>query len=121
MVNSEKLSGLIGDPVPDPHLYRSLIGALQYAVITRPEIAYVVNKVSQFMHNPLEPHFKVVKKILRYLKGTIDHELRLKTCSKLVLTGFCDADWASDPDDRRSTSGFCIFLGSNLVLWSSKK
>ncbi|KAM6544422.1 hypothetical protein CsatB_008869 [Cannabis sativa] len=115
MVSSEKLSGFTGDPVADPHLYRSLVGALQYAVITRPEMAYAINKVSQFMHNLLEPHFKVVKKILRYFKGTLDYELHLKSCSKLVLKGFYDVDWASDPDDRRSTLGFCIYLGYNMI------
>uniref|UniRef100_A0A803PUZ8 Uncharacterized protein n=1 Tax=Cannabis sativa TaxID=3483 RepID=A0A803PUZ8_CANSA len=107
--------------VADPHQYRSNVGAIQYAVITRPKVSYAVNKVSQFMHNPPESHLKVVKKILKYLKGTLDHGLHLKPCSSLTLTCFCDADWASDPDDRRSTSCFCVCLGSNLVSWSSKK
>ncbi|XP_062088456.1 uncharacterized mitochondrial protein AtMg00810-like [Humulus lupulus] len=119
--SGEKLYGFGSDPVAEPHFYRSLVGALQYATITRPEITYAVNRVSQFMQNPLQSHFKVVKKILRYLKGTLDYGLHLSRCSQLPLTGFCDMDWASDPDDRRSTTGFCIFLGANLVSWASKK
>uniref|UniRef100_A0A803Q711 Polyprotein n=1 Tax=Cannabis sativa TaxID=3483 RepID=A0A803Q711_CANSA len=121
MTGGEKLSTFNSDPIADPKQYRSIVGALHYAVITRPEIAYAVNKVSQYMHNPLDSHFKVVKKILRYLKGTLDYGLLLKPCLALNIIGFCDADWASDPDDRRSTSGFFIYLGSNLISWSSKK
>jgi histone deacetylase 1/2 len=108
----------------DPTLYRSVVGALQYATITRPEIAYSVNKVSQFMCSPMEEHWKAVKRILWYLKGTIGHGLLFKpaaTPSKFNLTAFSDADWASDPNDRRSTSAACIYLGPNLVSWWSKK
>uniref|UniRef100_A0A803QG52 Reverse transcriptase Ty1/copia-type domain-containing protein n=1 Tax=Cannabis sativa TaxID=3483 RepID=A0A803QG52_CANSA len=87
----------------------------------RPEISYAVNKVSQFMQTPLEAHWKTIKKILRYLNGTLDYGLHMKPSTSLTLTSFCDADWASDPDDRRSTLGLCVYLGSNIVSWSSKK
>ncbi|KAM6582344.1 hypothetical protein CsatB_009346 [Cannabis sativa] len=103
MTGGEKLSAYGSDPFQDPHQYRSIVGALQYVVVTKPEITYSVNKVSQFMHKPLEAHWKVVKKILRYLKDTLDYGLHLTKCSTLSLTGFCDADWACDSDDRRST------------------
>lgn len=73
------------------------------------------------MHQPLDSHWKAVKRILRYLRGTLQHGLLIRKSSNLALTGFCDADWASDVDDRRSTSGSCMFLGPNLVSWSSKK
>lgn len=105
----------------DPKLYRSVVGALQYACITRPDLTYAVNKVSQFMHSPLEDHWQAVKRILRYIQGTQDMGLLLQKCSFPKLTALCDADWASDPVDRRSTSGFCIYLGSNLVSWISRK
>ncbi|XP_030478291.1 uncharacterized mitochondrial protein AtMg00810-like [Cannabis sativa] len=121
MTGGEKLCTYDSDPIVDPMQYRSIVRALQYAMITRSEIAYVVNKVSQYMYNPLESHLKVVKKILRYLKGTFDYGLLLKPYPALTLTGFCDADWASDLDDRRSTSSFCIYLGSNVISLSSKK
>nr|KYP50032.1 Retrovirus-related Pol polyprotein from transposon TNT 1-94 [Cajanus cajan] len=113
-----------GTPFDDPTLYRSVVGALQYATITRPEIAFSVNKVSQFMCSPMEEHWKVVKRILRYLKGTVGHGLVFspaKHIDPFNLTAFTDADWASDPNDRRSTSAACIYLGPNLVSWWSKK
>ena len=73
------------------------------------------------MQNPLESHWKSVKRILRYLSGTLDYGLHLRRSSQLKLVGFAAADCATDPDDRRSTSGYCVFLGENLVSWYSKK
>lgn len=90
----------------------------------RPEISYSVDKVCQFMARPLDSHWKSMKRILRYLKGTLSYGLELRpapTSSPFGLTAYCDAEWASDPDDRRSTSGYCLFFGSNLIAWSSKK
>lgn len=124
MVTHSKLSKYGNDDLADPHLYRSVVGALQYATLTRPEIAYSVNKVCQFMAQPLESHWKAIKRILRYLKGTLSLGLHLAPApatDHFSLVAFSDADWGSDPDDRRSTSGFCIYFGENLVSWSSKK
>lgn len=124
MVSSCKLSRFGTDIVADPHLYRSTVGALQFATLTRPEIAYSVNKVCQFMANPLESHWQAVKGILRYLRGSIQYGLLLCPASASLpfsIQPYCDVDWASDPDDRRSTSGSCIFFGLNLVSWCSKK
>ena len=111
------LSTYGSDPVDDPSLYRSVVGALQYATITRPELAYSVNRVCQFMQNPLEMHWKTVKRILRYLVGTAEYGLHMRTCpeSDLRLVGYSDADWAGDGDSRRSTTGYCLFLGPNLI------
>lgn len=124
MVSSSKLSKIGSNEVDDPTQFRSVVGALQYATLTRPEISFSVNKVCQFLSNPLEEHWKAVKRILRYLSGTKHHGLLIQPASlqqPLHLLGFCDADWASDPDDRRSTSSACVFLGPNLVSWWSKK
>jgi histone deacetylase 1/2 len=124
MISSLKLSKEGGTPVQDPTLYRSIVGALQYITITRPELSYSVNKVCQFMSNPHEDHWLAVKRVLRYLKGTQHFGLHLKKAPSNVpfsLIGYCDADWANDPDDRRSTSGACLFLGPNLLTWWSKK
>ncbi|KAL3633341.1 hypothetical protein CASFOL_022868 [Castilleja foliolosa] len=121
MITSPALSKSVGSPIKDPAFYRSLVGALHYVTITRPEICYAVNKVSQFMANPLEPHLKAVKRILRYLAGTESYGLRLNKPKDHNITGFSDSDWATDVDDRRSVSGYCVFVGDNIVSWSSKK
>nr|KYP63507.1 hypothetical protein KK1_018084 [Cajanus cajan] len=105
----------------DPSLYRSVIGFLQYLTITRPDIAYTVNKLCQFMHNPFEVHCKATKRLLRYLKGTLHHGLHYKSSSDTEIMAYCDSDWASDQDDMRSTSGNCVYLGSNIVSWMAKK
>ncbi|KAJ1698432.1 hypothetical protein LUZ63_006944 [Rhynchospora breviuscula] len=110
-----------GEPFDDPHLYRSVVGALQYATLTRPDISYAVNKVSQFMQSPTIIHWTAVKRILRYLCGTPTHGLLIHSSSSLAIHAYSDSDWAGCPDDRRSTSGFCIYLGSNLISWSAKK
>lgn len=127
MTSNCKLSKYGPDEFVDVTLYRSIVGALQYATLTHPEIAFSVNKVCQFMAHPLESHWRAVKRILRYLKGTILHGLVLQPAilsaasPSFPLYAYCDADWASDPDDRRSTSGYCVFFGSNLISWCSKK
>nr|KYP45979.1 hypothetical protein KK1_032476 [Cajanus cajan] len=124
MVSGCKLSKIGSEKFLDASLYRSVVGALHYATITRPEISFSVNKVCQFMSQPLEQHWIAMKRILRYLKGTISWGLHLQpfpSNSSLSIQAYCDADWASDLDDRRSTSGASIFLGPNLVSWWSKK
>ena len=110
-----------GTRLEDPTLYRSLVGALQYCTITRPDIAYTVNKLCQFMHAPTSTHLQAVKRVLRYLKGSLFYGLSFQPSSSLDLIAYIDADWASCPDDRRSTNGYCIFFGGNLVSWSASK
>ncbi|CAL5401450.1 unnamed protein product [Camellia sinensis] len=107
-------------PFAQPALYRSIVGALQYLTITRPDIAFAVNSACQHMHAPLVSHFNAVKRLLRYLKGTLHKGLQFQP-GPLVLTAYSDSDWAGNALDRRSTTGFCIFLGPNLVSWSAKK
>jgi len=82
MVSGLKLTEAGDNLMSDPQLYRSIVGGLQYATITRPEISYSVNKVCQFMQKPLEEHWKATKRILRYLKGTISHDCILKRVEK---------------------------------------
>ena len=115
------LSKRDGDLMVEPSLYRSIIGALQYVTMTRPDISYMVSKLSQFLKNPIDVHWKACKRVLRYFKGTITHGLHFKSSKQLDLVGFSNADWASCPNDRRSTSGYCVFFGGNLVSWSFKK
>ncbi|KAA3465104.1 putative LRR receptor-like serine/threonine-protein kinase [Gossypium australe] len=110
-----------GNPVENEGFFRNIVGALQYVVITRPDITFSVNKVCQYMHEPLDTDFKAVKIILRYLQGTLDFGLQFTRHSKLTLESYSDASWTTETDDRRSTSGFCVFLGGNLISWSSRK
>ncbi|GJZ03903.1 ribonuclease H-like domain-containing protein [Tanacetum coccineum] len=110
-----------GDPVSDPTLYRSLAGSLQYLIFTRPDISYAVQQVCLYMHDSREPHFSALKQILRYVRGTLDYGLQLFSSSTTELVAYSDADWASCPTTQRSTSGYCVFLGNNLLSWSSKR
>lgn len=104
----------------DPTLYRSLVRALQYLTITHPDLSYVVNHVSQFLQSLTTDHFDTVKRILRYVKGTIHLGLSFTRKSDLSILGYSDADWARRVDTWRSTYGYSIFLGGNLVSWSAR-
>ncbi|XP_028550809.1 uncharacterized protein LOC114579653 [Dendrobium catenatum] len=92
--------------------FRHIVGSLQYLIITRHDIAFTVNKLCQHMHKPLEDDFKLLKRLLRYIKGTILFGLPILPGS-LELSAFSDSDWAGDPIDRKSTFGYCAFLGCN--------
>lgn len=116
-----KLSTSSGSPYKDPTHYRRLAGALQYLTFTRPDISYAVQQVCLHMHDPKDEHMNALKRILRYLQGTLDHGLHLYKSSVSGLISYTDADWGGCPDTRRSTSGYCIFLGDNLISWSSKR
>jgi len=109
-----------GDPVADASDFRSLTGALQYLTFTRPDIAYAVQQVCLHMHDPREPHLLALKRILRYIKGTLRLGLLLRPSSTPDFVVYIDADWAGCPDTRKSTSGYAVFLGDNLISWSSK-
>lgn len=117
-----QLSANDGDLLHDPSEFRRLVGCLQYLTLTRPDIAFAVNSVAQFMSAPREPHLIAVKRILRYLKGSLDFGIPIRpTAGVPQLRAFSDADWAGCPDTRRSTTGYLIFLGNNLISWCSKK
>jgi histone deacetylase 1/2 len=120
---SEKLSAFEGTPlgVKDATQYRSIVGVLQYVTLTRPDIAFSVNKVYQFLHAPTTVHWAVVKRILRYSKMDTKIGLKIGKSRFMLISAFSDSDWASSLDDRRSTGGFVVFLGSNLVSWSARK
>ncbi|KAM7488098.1 hypothetical protein LguiB_025582 [Lonicera macranthoides] len=116
-----RLTPFDGTPLSDGTLYRQLVGSLVYLTVTRPDIAYAVHVVSQFMSAPRSTHFDAVLRILRYLKGTMFYGLHYSSRSSLVLRAYSDADWAGDPTDRRSITGYCFFLGDSLLTWRSKK
>ncbi|GJX55226.1 ribonuclease H-like domain-containing protein [Tanacetum coccineum] len=120
-IDTESKLGSDGDPVSDPTLYRSLAGALQYLTFTRPGLSYAVKQVCLYTHDPRDPHFTALKRILCYVRGTLDYGLHLHVSSTTQLSAYTDADWAGCPVTRRSTSGYCVFLGDNLLSWSAKR
>jgi len=101
--------------------YQRLVGKLIYLAHTRLDIVYVVSVVSQFMHDPRERHLQVVNKILQYLKKSPGRGLLFKRNEKLIMEVYTDADYEESIIDRKSTSGYCMFLSGNLVTWKSKK
>jgi len=116
-----KLSADEGDLVEDTTMYRRIVGSLIYMTITRPDLSYAVRVVSQFMQTPREPHLDAVRRILRYIKHTLQCGIFYEAKSQLQVHGYMDADWAGNVSDRRSTSGFMFSFGSGVVSWSNKK
>ncbi|WVZ70814.1 hypothetical protein U9M48_019451 [Paspalum notatum var. saurae] len=101
--------------------FRSLAGALQYLTFTRPDIPYAVQQICLHKHDPWEPHLAALKRILWYVRRTLHLGLHLRPSSQCDLMVYSDADWAGCPVTRKSTSGYAVFLGDNLVSWSSKR
>ncbi|GAU20755.1 hypothetical protein TSUD_239490 [Trifolium subterraneum] len=110
-----------GHPIFDPTTYRRLIGRLLYLTHSRPEISYVVSKLSQFLDSPTVAHMLVGLHVLKYLKTNPGQGLFFRSSSPLLLKGYYDSDWGACPDTRRSTTGFCFFLGTSIISWKSKK
>jgi len=108
-------------PLIDPTLYRTIVRSLIYLIITRPDIAYDVHVVSQFVASPTTVHWAAVLRVLRYLRGTVFQSLLLSSTSFLELRAYSNADHGSNPTDRKSVTGFCIFLSNSLISWKSKK
>lgn len=123
MSSTEKLSVEFGDKLglEDSTRYRSVVVALQYLTLTRPDISFAVNKVCQFLHAPTTFHWSAVKRILRYVRGTANFGLGIGRSSSMLVSAFSDADWAGCVDDRRSTGGFAVFPGDNLISWIARK
>ena len=121
MFFGNKLSLSQGEQFEDPSLCHSTIDALQYLTMTKPNISFFVNKLSQFLHAPTIDHWKACTKVVRYLHSTIGYSLHFKPAKCLFLEGFTDEDLANSLDDRRSTSGYCVYLCGNLIQWSLGK
>src|SRR6201996_6441500 len=106
--------------------YQSAVGAIMYAMLgTRPDIAFAVTILSQFSSNPGKSHWTAVKRVLRYLKGSINYKLAYGGSNSRQtdpeLIGYCDADWASNVDDRRSVTGYVFMLAGGAISWKTKK
>ncbi|CAN1164864.1 Retrovirus-related Pol polyprotein from transposon TNT 1-94 [Linum perenne] len=117
----EKLTADMGVKLTDGTEYRQLVGRLHYLTITRPDISYGVQQLSQFQSSPTDVHLQAAHKVIRYLKQSPGQGLYFSKDTNLQLSGYSDSDWASCPDTRRSTTGYCLFLGSSLLSWKTKK
>ncbi|XP_026437143.1 uncharacterized protein LOC113335250 [Papaver somniferum] len=116
-----KLLPTDGKDLTDPISFRRLIGRLLYLTVTRPDITYAVNYLSQFMQHPRTNHLDASHRVLHYLKGTIGHGIFLSSSSVLSLHGYTDSNWAGCPITRRSTTGYFVSIGFSPISWKSKK
>ena len=114
-----------GNERVDGYTYRSMVGALIYtSTWTRPDITHAVNMCSRYMTAPTTQHQQAATKILRYLHGTSDMGIKYdnnNNKNKVMITGYCDADWAGDKKDRKSTTGYCVYVNNNLIAWNTHK
>lgn len=107
--------------IDNPTEYRAIVGSLQHLTLTRLDVAFVVNKLSQYMHMPRKTHWSALTRLIRYLVGSLYKGITIRRHSPLVLHAFTDADWAGNKDDYTSALGQIVVLGCNPLSWSSKK
>ncbi|KAK2435379.1 hypothetical protein QL285_020443 [Trifolium repens] len=103
------------EPLSDSGRYSRLVEKLNYLTVTRPNISFAVSVVSQFLNSPCQEHMDVVIRILKYIKGAPGKGLIYKDRGHTQIVGYSDVDWAGSPIDRRSTSGYCVLVGGNLI------
>ncbi|XP_057249408.1 uncharacterized mitochondrial protein AtMg00810-like [Beta vulgaris subsp. vulgaris] len=115
------LSTDVGQVLEHPEKYRQLVGRLLYLNITRPDLSYTTQHLSQFLSCPREPHMQAALHVVKYLKNTVDLGLYYSANCDLHLQGYSDADWSSCVFSCKSLSAYCMFLGSHLVSWKTKK
>jgi len=118
---ASKLSKDEGGQAVDQKLYRSMIGSLLYLTASRPDLCHGVCLCARYQANPKVSHLNAAKRIIKYVKGTIEYGLSYTNHTNENLAGYCDADWSGCIDDRRNTLGGCFFLGNNLIAWHNKK
>lgn len=108
-------------PITNPKEFRRVIGSLQYMTMTRPDLQVAVNKLSQFMSAPRPVHWSALRRILRFLAGTVELGILLRRAKDFGITAYYDADWGGDTIDRKSRTGFLVYFGGTLIAWLSKK
>lgn len=109
------------EPLSDTSQYRRLVGRLMYLTISRPDIVFAVNKLSQFMTEPKANHLHAVHHVLQYLRTAPCQGIMFSSKPSLPISAYADADWGICIVTRKSTTGFCVFIGDSLVTWKSKK
>ena len=114
-ISTSKATILPDSLFSDATRFHQIVGALQYITFMRPNICFVVNRVCQFIHAPIDSHWAAVKRILRYLRGTTSHRLHITRSSSFTLRGFTDANWASSVEDIKSTGGYLVFFGQTPI------
>lgn len=105
----------------DQSLYRSMIDSLLYLTASRPDVTFAVGVCARYQYEPKMSHITQVKRILKYINGTSEYGTLYSHNANSLLTRYCHADWAGSANDRKNTSGGCLFLGNNLISWFSKK
>ncbi|XP_052479531.1 uncharacterized mitochondrial protein AtMg00810-like [Gossypium raimondii] len=121
LASKSKLTSDSGALLHDVTSYRQLVGRLIYLTLARPDLAFVVQQLSQFMDKPIDQHLQAAHRILRYLKACPSNGLFYRSSSPLDLRAFSDSDWAGCLESRCFITEFCIFLGNSLISWKSKK
>ncbi|CAM8944795.1 unnamed protein product [Rhodiola kirilowii] len=121
MDTKHKLSQSTSPVLEDPTKYRRPVGQLIYLTVMRPDLAYAVHVLSQYMHEPREDHLKAAHKVLRYLKLAPAQGLFYPANQHLTLKAYCDADWGACPITRRSVTGYSVLLRNCLISWKTKK
>ena len=121
MSSSTKLSLNSSEIEVSPTLCRSIIGSLLYLIASRLDIVFSVGVGAHYQAAPKKSHLMAVKRIVRYINGTLEYGLWYSKDSNDCLTSYSDADWAGSVNDRKSTLGRCFYLGNNLISWMSKK
>jgi len=105
----------------DPRQYRRLIGKLIYLIVIRPDITFVVGVLSRFMHQPREIHWTATLRFLTYIKSSLEKDLLYKKHEHIRIFCYSDSGYVGDKGNRKSITGYCTFVGENLVTWRSKK
>ncbi|XP_057459238.1 secreted RxLR effector protein 161-like [Actinidia eriantha] len=121
MSTSLKLSKDTSGKDVDQTLYRSMIGSLLYLTASRPDIAFSVSICARFQACPKESHLFAVKRLIKYVNGTIRYGIWFTLDTNANIVGYTDADWVGFADDCKSTSSRCFYIGNNLVAWHNKK
>lgn len=115
LVVNEKLKKEDGGRLVDASMYRSLVGSSFYLTTSRPDLMFAASLLSRFMSKPSHLHLGAAKRVLRYVMGTMKHEIRFEKNSKLEVKCYCDSDWTGSVDDMKSTSGYVINLDSGVI------